>query len=480
MGKRVERWGMFEVAFDGPIKGNPFTEVNFSVEFSYEHRTVKVDGFYDGSGVFKVRFMPDVTGEWTYKTKSNAAQLDGKTGEFQCIPPSQDNHGPVRTAATYHFAYEDGTSYIPVGTTCYAWTHQTQALQEKTLETLAASPFNKIRMCIFPKHYTFNNQEPERFVFPRLNESEFDFQRFDPEFFEHLEQRILELQEMGIEADLILFHPYDHWGFKTMDAETDDFYLRYVIARLAAFRNVWWSMANEFDLMKAKTMEDWDRFFRIVQEKDPYNHLRSNHNCVGFYDHSKHWVTHCSIQHSDVHRVKEWRKTYRKPVVVDECCYEGNIHKDWGNINGQEMVHRFWLGLANGGYTGHGETYMHPEDILWWSHGGELHGTSVERIKFMREINERAPKNGLNPINRNIPARSSVGVEGEYYLLYLGLNAPARKTLDFLPEDDKFNVDIVDTWEMTITRLPQKVTKGSTIEIPAKPYMALIIQKSDE
>jgi hypothetical protein len=28
--------------------------------------------------------------------------------------------------------------------------------------------------------------------------------------------------------------------------------VRYVVARLAAFPNVWWSMANEYDLMPAK------------------------------------------------------------------------------------------------------------------------------------------------------------------------------------------------------------------------------------
>ncbi len=114
-----------------------------------------------------------------------------------------------------------------------------------------------------------------------------------------------DLLALGIEADIILFHPYDRWGFATMSAETDDRTLRYVIARLAAYRNVWWSLANEYDLMQAKTMTDWDRFFRIVQESDPYGHLRSVHNCRGFYDHGKPWVTHCSVQHHDVKRVRE-------------------------------------------------------------------------------------------------------------------------------------------------------------------------------
>jgi hypothetical protein len=51
--------------------------------------------------------------------------------------------------------------------------------------------------------------------------------------------------------------------------------------------------------------------------------------------------------------------------VIDECAYEGDIDQGWGNITGEEMVRRFWEGAVRGGYVGHGETYLHPEDILW-------------------------------------------------------------------------------------------------------------------
>jgi hypothetical protein len=70
-------------------------------------------------------------------------------------------------------------------------------------------------------------------------------------YFQHLEKRILDLRERGIEADLIIFHPYDAgaWGFDRMPPEVNDRVLRYLVARLAAFRNLWWSFANEYDLM---------------------------------------------------------------------------------------------------------------------------------------------------------------------------------------------------------------------------------------
>jgi hypothetical protein len=48
----------------------------------------------------------------------------------------------VVVADTHHFRYADGSRYVPIGTTAYAWTHQPAEVQERTLQTLAGSPFN--------------------------------------------------------------------------------------------------------------------------------------------------------------------------------------------------------------------------------------------------------------------------------------------------------------------------------------------------
>jgi hypothetical protein len=470
----IERWKFFELSLDGPATGNPFTDVTLSAQFKYQNRVVEPDGFYDGEGVYRIRFMPDTPGVWTYVTKSNHPELDGHTGKFTCTEAAPDNHGPVRVHNTYHFAYADGTPYRQIGTTCYAWVHQDNNLEEQTLATLKNTPFNKMRMCVFPKHYVFNENEPVHYPFERDEAGENDFTRFNPEFFRHFEQRVEQLDELGIEADIILFHPYDRWGFATMPAEVDDYYLRYIVARLAAYRNVWWSLANEYDLMRAKSMADWDRFFRIIQENDPYQRLRSIHNCRPFYDHNKPWVTHCSVQHGDLDQVAKWRDLYRKPVIVDECGYEGNIQRRWGNLSAQEMVRRFWLGTVGGGYVGHGETYLHLEDILWWSKGGQLHGQSVPRIAFLRSILEEGPAEGLDPVLA--PARlKASGQEGEYYLIYYGLHQPAEQTVE-LPEGT-YRIDIIDTWEMTITPLDGTFSGKFDIQLPGKPDIAVRIQK---
>ena len=469
----VERWGMFEVALSGPTSGNPYLDVHFGAQVRYRNRVVEVDGFYDGDGNYRVRFMPDEIGEWTYTTTSNVPELAGKTGTFQATAPAAGNHGPVRVRYTTHFGYEDGTPFVPIGTTAYAWTHQGDRLEEQTLETLRTAPFNKMRMCVFPKNYDYNKNEPVYYPFPRDAAGGNDFSRFDPAFFRHLEKRILDLQKLGIEADLILFHPYDRWGYANMPAEVNDRYLRYVVARFAAYRNVWWSIANEWDLVKTKNLGDWDRFFRIVQETDPYQHLRSIHHSVILYDHSKPWVTHVSIQGSDLENAREYVARYRKPVIFDECKYEGNIPKRWGNIGAQELVRRFWLGTVNGVYVGHGETYLDPNDILWWSKGGVLHGESPKRIAFLRKILEAGPAEGLDNISTYY---LGAGQAGRYYLFYFDINQPAEYEFDLGP-GVQYRANVVDPWEMTVTPVAGTFAGKFKMKLPGRPFLAVRFER---
>lgn len=458
----AERWGVYEVTLHGPAIGNPFVDVEVGARFEMGHRTVDVDGFYDGEGTYRVRFMPDAVGDWTYTTHSNRAELNGKTGKFACTPAGAGNHGPVRVRNTTHFGYEDGTPYVPVGTTSYAWTHQDEALQEQTLATLRTAPFNKMRMCVFPKSYAYNANEPVYYPFVDK-----DFTRFHPAFFAHLEKRVRDLEALGIEADLILFHPYDRWGYAKMGAANDDRYLRYVIARLSAYRNVWWSVANEWDLVKGKTTADWDRYFHIIEQRDPYRHLRSIHHSRVMYDHSKPWVTHVSIQGDEFEKTPEWIATYKKPVIFDECQYEGNIPKRWGSISAQEMTRRFWLGTVYGAYVGHGETYLDPHDILWWSKGGVLHGESPKRVAFLRKILEDAP--GLDNVSAYYPA---AGVPGQYYLFYFDSHQPAEYEFD-LAKDVKYRADLIDPWEMTVKPVAGVFEGKFVMKLPGRPGLAV-------
>ncbi|MDR1106969.1 MAG: DUF5060 domain-containing protein, partial [Treponema sp.] len=56
--EKVERWDVFEAAAAGREDGNPFTGRAIRGTFRSKSETVTADGFYDGGGVYRVRFMP--------------------------------------------------------------------------------------------------------------------------------------------------------------------------------------------------------------------------------------------------------------------------------------------------------------------------------------------------------------------------------------------------------------------------------------
>ena len=492
----VERWGIYEIELKGPAEGNPFTEVRVGAVFTNGTVTQEVPGFYDGEGIYRIRFMPSAVGEWHYETKSNRWPLTGKIGSFTVTPATKGNHGPVRVAHTYHFAYADGTPFKQIGTTIYNWTDTPEEMQAQTLKTLAAAPFNKVRMLLTPQPNSYQHKfAPPRWPFAGTPPHDWDFTRPNPEYFRHYEQRIGQLRDLGIEADVILFNPYGKFGFETTTAAQEELFVRYVVARFGAYRNVWWSLSNEYDFLRTKTEADWSRIGALVQACDPYNHLRSIHNGTLLYDNNQPWVTHASIQNGaaveEPGRAEMYRDVWRKPVVYDEVKYEGQSPYRWGNLSAEEMVHRFWCGTVAGTYVGHGDYFLRNEDT-WTSFGGELRGQSAPRLAFLRQVLEDGPPQGLDPIDKWQDPNTG-GVPGVYYLTYFGRAQPTewefRLYKNGVEDGQHYKVEVLDTWNMTVTPVDGEfVTRkadgysyvdaqGRKLKLPGKPGIAVRVRR---
>ena len=174
------------------------------------------------------------------------------------------------------------------------------------------------------------------------------------------------LASFGCEADLILFHPYDkgYWGFDSMPMEVNLRYLQYLQARLSSFHNVWWSLANEYDLVKQKSEDEWCQLIAAVKKNDPYRHLVSIHGSTAtYFPYEREGLTHTSIQ-DEAPVIQQGRagilwSIYKIPVVLDEVRYEGNLPYRWGRISGEEMINTMWNGILMGCYVTHGECYQY-------------------------------------------------------------------------------------------------------------------------
>lgn len=172
------------------------------------------------------------------------------------------------------------------------------------------------------------------------------------------------------------------------------------------------------------------------------------------------------------------------------------------------MVKRFWKVCAVDGYATHGETYLSPDDVLWWGKGGTLKGDSPKRIGFLKKIiediggplepweelsleaflnPEECGADGVHPMVKLVDSldaetriffdMKNVSFTGHYedkvFVKYYAEQCPAVGTL-LLPEDGKFEVMIVDTWKMKIQTLPRPVQGKTSFALPGKEGMAVI------
>lgn len=495
----VEQWGLFELELTGARASD--TAVSLRATFGHDGSAVTVDGFWDGGDRYLVRFSPDRPGTWSYRTSSDDPLLDGAQGEFEVTAASAGNRGPVGVAGTFHFAHADGTPYRPVGTTVYNWVHQPGALYRQTVDAVAEAGFNKLRFLVFPQgggHVAF---VPPLFPFERDAEGRWRVDRPIPEFFRSIDRAVADLLERGIEADVIVFHPYDRgeYGLDGMSPEDDDAYVRYLIARIGAYRNVWWSLANEYDQLE-RPEERWDRVFETIRDHDAHGRLRSIHNWIDLYDYNKPWVTHASLQNghavADFGRASLYRDAYRKPIVMDEIKYEGDIPERWGHLSARELVHRFWIATVSGVYASHGESFLTDDGTLHIVIGGAFRGESPARLAFLRTLLEQVNGAGLDPIDKWDDETSTVGIPRQLYLQYLP-QSPA--TWDFaLPQGligerlevgDRFTVDVIDTWNMTatptgqifaLTTVERNLARAEgSVALPAGEALALRIRRVD-
>lgn len=489
-----------ELVFEGPVEPIPASVTPLTVTFRCGAREHAVPGFWDGGRRYLARFLPETEGVWAWQSASEAPELDGQSGEIDVAEGERTAHGIVRVAERFHFAHADGTPFRPIGATVYNWLHQDDTLFDATVEAVASAGFNKLRFMVFPQAGGYVEHHPALLPFARTD-GVWDAGRPDVDFFRRVDRAVEVLAERGIQADVLIFNAYDggRFGLDALTEQQDAAYLRYLVARLSAYPNVWWSLCNEFDLLD-RPRERWNRMGELLAATDPHDHLRSIHNWIELPDHNQPWITHASIQNghvtTDFGRAGLYRDVYGKPVVLDEIKYEGDIPERWGHLSARELVDQFWIATISGCYASHGESFAIPSGSLHIVEGGQFQGQSPARLGFLREVLDALVVPGLDPIDKWDDPEYVAGVAGRQYVRYFGRVAPARWRFrlpqatnvgDRLEVGDTFEVDIIDTWNMTVTPVARTFTltevgrndayAADTIELPAGEAIALRITR---
>ncbi|MFI3168650.1 MAG: DUF5060 domain-containing protein [Faecalibacterium sp.] len=124
-------WDIVEVTLQAQnTYQNPYVEVEVWAILKGENFEKKIQGFWDGDNVFKIRMTATHPGTWTYVTDSNVADagLNGQTGSFDAIAWEEEEkaenvsrRGIIRATANGRgLQYADGTPVYMLGDTEWA------------------------------------------------------------------------------------------------------------------------------------------------------------------------------------------------------------------------------------------------------------------------------------------------------------------------------------------------------------------------
>jgi hypothetical protein len=129
--------------------------------------------------------------------------------------------------------------------------------------------------------------------------------------------------------------------------------------------------------------------------------------------------------------------------------------------------------------------------------GGPLRGESPARLGFLRGILDDLVVPGLDPVDKWDDPAYVAGAPRRQYVQYLGRSAPESWEFrlpigvpgERVEEGDVFEVDVIDTWNMTITPVGRRFTlndvqrndaydrESAPVALPAGEALALRITR---
>ena len=294
--RSVEAFDIFELSamISSPDAGNPFTDVSFEGDFSFPSsaKAWHVSGFCDSTegSSFRIRFMPPFPGAYKFVVTFTQGSFSRSTqGEFQATPSRR--RGPLRVDPQYpwHFLWEGtGEHYFFNGTTAYwllGW--KDDRIVQYSINRLHRLKVNRLRVTLAGRTNVYYGEpvmqsdnfsmdlaawpspDPHDFLHPN-----FEYSRFNVPYWQRFDSMLRFARDRDVIISIVLdmndsrIHP-------AAGSEDERRFLRYAVARFAAFSNITWDMGDDLDRFRD---DQWthDAGTFLVQ-LDPYHHLATSH-----------------------------------------------------------------------------------------------------------------------------------------------------------------------------------------------------------
>ncbi len=347
---------------------NPVQEVKLRVEFtSPSGKKRSVLGFWDGGRTWRVRFSPDETGQWSYRTScsddSNKG-LDGKEGAFQCTPYQGTlgffKHGELRLSGNRRYLeHVDGTPFFWLADTVWCGPLFADLDDWKVfLRDRVDKKFTAIQFVTTQWRMAKTDAEGQPTFWGKKEV------RVNPKYFQRLDRYVDAINDAGLLAVPVLL-----WGIRGQ--ENPGYYLpedqkialaEYMIARYGAHQ-VLWFLGGDGNYSGEKA-ETWKRVGRAVFNADQQR-LATMHVCgkswVGDEFRGEPWFSFISYQSGHGDDLKtfrwlnqgppstEWNRDPMLPVINTEPNYEAHNGYTHRRVHTDHSVRRaaYWSLLVS-------------------------------------------------------------------------------------------------------------------------------------
>lgn len=448
--RAVERWDIYEVAWQGGKYASPFRDVRLTATFRHESgRSITVSGFYDGGITWRARFMPLELGRWNYRTESNDPALNGKSGSLVCVKPAKPYlHGPLR-AQGLHFIHADGTRRFLISTrlSCQFapppdWTGVIRFLKEHRV--------NRVLFIMGGVHGQIKD------LYGQGGE---DLWSYNLARFQAIDRFIDALRRAGILASPYFYYFNDHHQ-RRLTSEQDEAFLRYGMARFGAFANVMPVLANEVEQKSNDrnvarydlASHEWaNRMGGLLKSLAAFGVPVTVHNPMetrtarnpGFFtlllDWPFRWADYqlrqmqvgavggavairddVSEPNDPVYHARSFARhnqllidlrRFGVPVINEEPGYEMEGTHPWNSQTANSVRQTFWTAAAAGAYAmwGNPATYETGDPLPEMKRS-----RAPGYLKVLAEIMEGIPYWEMEPMNEIVNPNAEV-VEGEAY-----------------------------------------------------------------
>ncbi|MFC1853555.1 DUF5060 domain-containing protein [candidate division CSSED10-310 bacterium] len=317
---KVKLYDLFEIRIPSGMQWeHPFTDTNVYGHF----RKVGAGwrqwkGFYDGEGTWVVRFRPDSSGVYEWKTFSVPAHaVFDQTGFFDCIAPREGNHGPLQRSGQFIF-HADGSDPYWIGATAFGLPFK-DTWQEYLQQYLAEGiTYYRVGSWFFIEC----EQETDCFlglwpfeVWPYPCEQPVNYTEMNISQFQRLDGILQYLHEHNAYAEICI---YSGRSSEQLCSEDDIYqvddprqipYLDYLVARFRAYPNLVWEIGNE--------IRNWDGGYQWLEARE-WVHWVGNY--MKFLD-PEHLISYDAQWAED-----PW--WYWDPVIYPEWLHPDISHKE--------------------------------------------------------------------------------------------------------------------------------------------------------